>query len=182
MRHYIRARRQGATYFFTVNLQQRDGNHMLVERIKALRAAFDKVRRDHPFKVNAIVVLPEHLHAMWTLPVGDADFSVRWALIKAQFSRAITTGETVTPSRSRRRERGIWQRRFYEHMIRDDRDFHAHVDYIHWNPVKHGHVERVVDWPYSSFHWYVRNGWLPNDWASEPNVGARSMMSWTWMS
>lgn len=177
MRHYIRARRQGATYFFTVNLQQRDGNRMLVERIKELRAAFDKVRREHPFKVNAIVVLPEHLHAMWTLPVQDADFSMRWALIKAQFSRAIITEETVSPSRARRRERGIWQRRFYEHMIRDDRDFEAHVNYIHWNPVKHGHVERVSDWPYSSFHSYVRNGWLPVAWAGGSNVGARSPMS-----
>jgi putative transposase len=167
MRHYIRARRRGATYFFTVNLQQRDGNRMLVERIADLRASFEKVRREHPFKVEAIVVLPEHLHAMWTLPVEDADFSTRWALIKAQFSGAIAAGEPVSPSRARRRERGIWQRRFYEQMIRDDRDFDAHVNYIHWNPVKHGHVVRIADWPYSSFHSYVRRGCMPFDWAGE---------------
>ena len=177
MRHYIRARRQGATYFFTVNLQQRDGNRMLVERIIDLRAAFEKVRRVHPFKIDAIVVLPEHLHTIWTLPVDDADFSMRWALVKARFSRAIVAGEFVSNSRARRRERGIWQRRFYEHMIRDDRDFHAHIDYIHWNPVKHGYVERVVDWPYSSFHLYVRNGWLPGDWASESDARATSSLS-----
>ena len=177
MRHYIRARRHAATYFFTVNLQQRDGNRMLVEKIVELRAAFKKVRREHPFEVDAIVVLPDHLHAMWTLPVEDADFSMRWALVKAQFSRAIVAREPVSPSRARRRERGIWQRRFYEHVIRDDRDFHAHVDYIHWNPVKHGHVERVADWPYSSFHSYVRNGWLPIDWACESDTSTTSNSS-----
>ena len=177
MRRYIRARRHGATYFFTVNLQQRDGNRMLVESIVDLRAAFEKVRREHPFKIDAIVVLPDHLHTMWTLPVENADFSVRWALIKAQFSRVIVAGEAVPDSRARRRERGIWQRRFYEHMIRDDRDFHAHADYIHWNPVKHGHVERVVDWPYSSFHSYVRNDWLPLDWAGESVARSTSSTS-----
>jgi putative transposase len=114
---------------------------------------------------------------MWTLPVEDADFSMRWALIKAQFSRVIVAGEAVSDSRARRQERGIWQRRFYEQMIRDDRDFHAHADYIHWNPVKHGHVERVVDWPYSSFHAYVRNGWLPIDWAGESVARSTSSTS-----
>ncbi len=169
MRHYIRARVSGGTYFFTVNLAERRSNQLLVQRIDALREAFRLTRRDHPFQIDAIVVLPEHLHTMWTLPEGDADFSMRWSLIKARFSRAIEASERRSSSRMRRRERGIWQRRFYEHAIRDERDWEKHVDYIHWNPVKHGWVKRVAEWPYSSFHYFVRRGWLPLDWAALDN-------------
>jgi putative transposase len=165
MRRYIRTRTPGATWFFTANLAERKGNRLLVERIGALRAAFTATRRDHPFTINAIVVLPDHLHAIWTLPEGDSDYATRWALIKAAFSRAIEPGERISTSRERRRERGIWQRRYYEHQIRDDRDLAAHVDYIHWNPVKHRLVARVEDWPHSSFHRYVCNGLLPQSWA-----------------
>ncbi len=166
MRRYLRLRRTGATYFFTVNLQQREGNRLLIDRIDALRHAIAETRRTHPFSIDAIVVLPEHLHALWTLPIGDADYSMRWALIKAGFSRVIERGETVSASRVRRRERGIWQRRFYEHTIRDERDMKAHIDYIHWNPVKHGWVPQTADWPWSSFHRYVREGALPIDWGN----------------
>ena len=166
MRKYIRLRRPGATYFFTINLQQREGNRLLIDRIDALRHAIAETRRAHPFSIDAIVVLPEHLHALWTLPVGDADYSMRLALIKAGFSRVIARGETLSASRARRRERGIWQRRFYEHTIRDERDMKAHIDYIHWNPVKHGWVPHTADWPWSSFHRYVREGALPVDWGN----------------
>jgi putative transposase len=114
--------------------------------------------------------MPEHLHAVWTLPDGDADYSVRWSLIKARFSRALEAGERVSDSRVRRRERGIWQRRYYEHTIRDDDDLANHIDYIHWNPVKHGLVTRTFDWPHSSFHRFVRNGLLAPDWAATDDV------------
>ena len=103
-------------------------------------------------------------------PQGDADYKTRWALIKAGFSRAISPGEQRSESRAKRGERGIWQRRYWEHMIRDDRDFEQHADYIHWNPVKHGWVERVRDWPYSSFHQHVRQGIYPTNWSDEPEI------------
>ena len=170
MRRYIRAYRPGGTFFFTVNLAERSGNRLLVERIGALREGFRATRRSRPFRIEAIVVLPEHLHALWTLPEGDSDYSTSWSLIKARFSRTIESGERRSSSRLRRRERGLWQRRFYEHVIRDEGDFVRHVDYIHGNPVKHGWVERAADWPYSSFHAFVRRGWLPMDWAAPPGI------------
>ena len=134
---YRRAYHAGATYFFTVNLADRS-LRLLVDHIDALRDAVRHVRRDHPFNIIAWVVLPDHLHAIWQLPDGDADFSTRWALIKANFSRRVPTGERIRDSRRQKGERGIWQRRFWEHLIRDDRDLQIHVDYIHFNPVKHG--------------------------------------------
>jgi len=170
MRRYIRARVPGGTYFFTVNLAERFGNRLLVEKIDVLREAFRVTQRNHPFRIEAAVVLPEHLHVLWTLPEGDVDFPMRWSLIKARFSRAVETGEHRSNSRLRRRERGIWQRRYYEHAIRDADDLARHVDYIHWNPVKHGWVERVADWPYSSFHGFVKRGRLPVDWAVAESV------------
>jgi putative transposase len=175
MRRYVRARIEGGTYFFTVNLARRGGNRLLIDRIDALRDAFRATRRAHPFHIDAIVVLPEHLHAIWTLPPGDADFSVRWSLIKARFSRAVEPGERRSVSRLRRRERGVWQRRYYEHVIRDETDFARHVDYVHWNPVKHGWAARAADWPHSSFHRFVRRGWLPADWAVSEAVAALDM-------
>jgi putative transposase len=169
MTEYRRAKLEGATYFFTVNCAERHGNHLLVDSIDLLRQIFRKVKSEHPFEIDAIVVLPEHLHCIWTLPPGDADYQTRWALIKAGFSRAIPAGERQSASRIKRGERGIWQRRYWEHLIRDDQDFERHVDYIHWNPVKHGWVRRVGDWPHSSFHAYVRRGIYPADWACEPS-------------
>ncbi|MBI4964085.1 MAG: transposase [Desulfomonile tiedjei] len=167
MTEYRRAWLPGGTWFFTVNLAERLGNRLLVERIDLLRAAFRSVRLRLPFQLEAVVVLPDHLHCIWTLPPEDTDFSSRWSLIKGQFSRAIDKGERISQSRSQRGERGIWQRRFWEHLIRDDEDFNRHVDYIHWNPVKHGWVRRVGDWPHSSFHDYVRRGLYPEDWGGE---------------
>jgi putative transposase len=170
MTAYRRVNVPGATYFFTVNLAQRRGNPLLVTRIDLLRQVFRDVKERHPFMIDAIVILPDHLHTIWTLPEGDSDFKTRWSLIKAGFSRHLPAGERRSDSRMKRGERGIWQRRYWEHVIRDERDFERHVDYIHWNPVKHGWVKRVADWSYSSFHAYVRRGVYPLDWACDPET------------
>jgi len=159
----------GGSYFFTVNLANRR-LRLLTENIDLLRAAFRYTRQRHPFAIEAIVVLPDHLHTIWTMPEEDADFAVRWALIKASFSRTLRKGEPVSASRRRRRERGIWQRRYWEHTIRDEDDLGRHLDYIHFNPVKHGHVACVATWPYSSFHRMVRLGFYPESWSGDPKV------------
>lgn len=169
MRTYQRARTPGATYFFTVNLAKRHANPLLTEHIEALREAFRVTRQAHPFTIEAIVVLPEHLHCLWRLPPEDSDFSMRWRLIKAHFSRMLPPGESISASRMRKGERGIWQRRYWEHVIRDERDLQNHLDYIHYNPVKHGHVARAIDWPHSSFHRYVKRGVYPENWAGSPD-------------
>ena len=156
----------GGSFFFTVNLADRRLG-LLVEHVDYLRAAFRKVRQRHPFTVDAIVVLPDHLHAVWTLPEGDADFAMRWRQIKSGFSRSLPAVEQISRSRAAKGERGIWQRRYWEHTIRDEDDFIRHDDYVHINPLKHGHVRRVIDWPYSSFHRLVRLGIYPEDWAGD---------------
>ena len=122
MPNYKRAFVPGGTWFFTVNLAERRGNRLLVERINILREAFVHVKKNHPFVIEAIVVLPEHLHCILSLPMGDSDFSTRWGLIKAHFSRNIRKGERISESRNKRGERGLWQRRFWEHLIRDETD------------------------------------------------------------
>lgn len=155
----------GGTYFFTVAIAERSTS-LLVDRIDDLRDAFRAARMARPFAINAIVVLPDHLHCLWTLPSGDADYPVRWAHIKTEFSRRIPSGERRRASRIMKRERGLWQRRYWEHHVRDDDDFRSRVNYIHFNPVKHGLVSTVADWPYSSFHRYVRDGRLPANWAN----------------
>ena len=167
MTAYRRNLLAGGTYFFTVNLADRR-QRLLTENIECLRAAFRYTRRLHPFTIEAIVVLPDHLHAIWTMPEDDSDFAVRWALIKAGFSRALPAGEPVSVSRVRKRERGIWQRRFWEHTIRDEDDWVRHVDYIHFNPVRHGHAEHLAAWPYSSVHRMVRLGFYSANWAGQP--------------
>lgn len=164
MSNYRRPHAAGATWFSTVTLAARRGNRLLVDHVADLRRAFRTVMARHPFQVDAMVVLPEHLHCLWSLPPEDGNFATRWSLIKAGFSRALPADESRSASRLHRGERGVWQRRFWEHLIRDESDFARHVDYIHWNPVKHGHVARAVDWPHSSFHRYVREGKLPADW------------------
>ncbi|MGH6671154.1 MAG: REP-associated tyrosine transposase [Xanthobacteraceae bacterium] len=155
----------GGTFFITATLLDRR-SRVLVDRMGALRTAIRLTRRRHPFGVDAIVVLPDHLHMIMTLPDGDADFSIRWSLIKRRFTGAVTSAGMQLP-RHANGEAALWQRRFWEHTIRDDRDFERHVDYIHFNPVKHGLVRRVCEWPRSSFHRYVRLGVLPRDWAGE---------------
>lgn len=167
MTQYRRMHTKGATYFFTVNCAKRGNNSVLVENIERLRQSFRKIKRKHPFTIDAIVILPEHLHCIWTLPANDSDYPTRWGLIKAHFSRGIPKGEKRSLSRQLRGERGIWQRRYWEHQIRGDQDYQRHVDYIHWNPVKHGWVNQPSEWPYSSFHAFVRQGILPSDWAGK---------------
>ncbi|MFH1341568.1 MAG: transposase [Pseudomonadota bacterium] len=156
----------GGSFFFTVNLAERR-LHLLTQHIDELRGAFRETRQRHPFAIDAMVVLPDHLHAIWTLPEGDADFATRWRLIKSTFSRSLPSGERISDSRAAKGERGIWQRRYWEHTIRDEDDFARHIDYVHINPVKHGLVPRASDWPYSSFHRMVKLGIYPEDWAGD---------------
>jgi len=156
----------GGSFFFTANLADRR-QRPLTDHIGSLREAFRYVAGRHAFTIDAIVILPDHLHAIWTLPKGDIDYSLRWRLIKTTFSRALPAGEAVSNSRKSKGERGIWQRRYWEHTLRDENDLVRHVDYIHFNPVKHGYVTRVSDWPHSSFHRMVREGVLPGDWAGD---------------
>lgn len=137
---------------------------MLVDRIDGLRVALGTVKRTHPFCVDAMVILPEHLHAIWTLPPGDDDYSGQWRQIKALFTRSLAANERRM-ARNPNGEYDLWQRRFWEHTTRDEEDLRRHVGYIHFNPVKHGQVARVSDWPYSTFHRYVRLGMYPLDWA-----------------
>jgi putative transposase len=125
---------------------------------------YKSVQERNPFETIAICVLPDHLHALWALPEGDSNFAMRWSLLKSGFSRGLTVEMPRSASKVARRERGIWQRRYWEHAIRDDRDLERHVDYIHFNPVKHGYVTKVTDWPHSSFHRFVSRGILPEDW------------------
>jgi putative transposase len=166
MTDYRRNFLAGGSFFFSVNLAERH-SRLLTDHIDKLRTAFRKTRWHHPFTIDAMVVLPDHLHTVWTLPEGDADFATRSRLIKSAFSRSLATGERVSDSRAAKGERGIWQRRYWEHTIRDGNDFARHADYIHINPVKHRLVTRVSDWPYSSFHRMVKLGVYPGDWAGD---------------
>jgi putative transposase len=146
----------------------------LVERIDVLRTAFRSGRARHPFHLEAAVILPDHLPCVGTLGPGDTGFSPRWSLIKGHFSRAIEKGERISQSRTKRGERGLWQRLCWEHHIRHQADFNRHVDYVHWNPVKHGWVRRVADWPHSSFHAFRRRGIYSEDCGREnvPSIAA----------
>jgi putative transposase len=171
MPNYRRAWLKGGTYFFTVNLHKRHNNDLLVRHIDLLREVVRDVRVNYPFIIHGWVVLPDHLHCVIELPHDDDDFAIRWKLIKSNFSRRIEKTEWRSAVRERRGERGIWQRRFWEHLIRDERDFQTHMDYVHINPVKHGLVSRVQDWPYSTFHLLVKDGTYPVDWGGD-TVGA----------
>jgi putative transposase len=153
----------GGTYFFTVTLADRRAS-FLVDHIGALRGAFRTTRNERPFMIDAIVILPDHLHTILPLPAEDADFAGRWRRIKSLFTRAAAAFDTPV-KRNQKGEYALWQRRFWEHTIRDEGDFARHADYIHYNPVKHGLVAQVRDWPHSSFHRYVRSGILDEHWA-----------------
>jgi putative transposase len=166
MPNYRRAFVPGGCWFFTVNLLERRQT-LLVDHIATLREAVAKTRQSQPYRIDAFVVLPDHLHAIWTLPPGDADFSTRWRLIKSRFARALPKHERLSSVRVARNERGIWQRRFWEHLIRDEADYARHVEYCYINPVKHGLVTKVRDWPHSSFHRDVRAGIVAEDWAGD---------------
>jgi putative transposase len=164
---YIRSFVPGGTFFFTVTLENRSST-MLTDEIETLRRAYKRVKNDLPFDSVAVCVLPDHLHTIWALPQGDGDYSGRWQRLKRLFASGFPPALDRSPSKVRKREKSIWQRRYWEHQIRDEADLLRHVDYIHFNPVKHGLVKRVKDWPFSSFHRYVREDWLPEDWADEP--------------
>jgi len=174
MPNYRRANIEGACYFFTVNTLRRQPI-LVDEPIRiALRKAIEAVRVGLPFTIDAWVLLPDHLHCLWTLPRGDADFATRWKLIKTKVTQQCGSSffrdEFITARRSKKGQGSIWQNRYWEHQIRDDNDFEQHANYIHWNPVKHGYVERVADWPYSSFHRYVQIGIYPCDWATGTDI------------
>jgi len=162
---YRRHRVAGATYFFTVNLLDRR-SRLLTERIGILRQAVSRVRILMLFHIDAWVVLPEHMHCLWTLSEGDGNFPKRWQAIKMAFSRSVTPGKPLSTSRRARGERGIWQRRYWEHTVRDDREYASHMDCIHFNPVKHGLAASAAEWEFSSFRSCVRQGLYPAEWTS----------------
>ncbi|MEX2523393.1 MAG: transposase [Gammaproteobacteria bacterium] len=163
MPNYRRVRMPGGCFFFTVVIRGR--KPILVDNISLLRNAFRKIIKRYPFHIDGIVVLPDHMHCIWTLPPDDDDYISRWRLIKSEFTRHFPFSETVSASRMRKDERGIWQRRFWEHLIRDEHDYRRHMDYIHYNPVKHGYVNRPAEWPYSSFRQCVKRGTYDEGWA-----------------
>ncbi len=169
---YRRARIEGGTFFFTVVTFYRQRILCTPENVVLLRSIFRETMQRHPFSIDAFVLLPDHLHCIWTLPQGEADFSTRWRLIKSNFSRRCSkeTNLVNAASRAKKGEQAIWQRRFWEHMIRDGDDYRGHVEYIHYNPVKHGMVKAPIDWEYSSFHSYVRDGIYDRRWASTTSI------------
>ena len=171
MSRYRRSLAAGGTFFFTATLADRR-SRLLVEHIERLRHAWRITQSRYPFETIAVCILPDHLHAVWSLPDGDADFGRRWSAIKRLFSSGLCAAPTRSASKIAKREKGIWQRRFWEHQILDDVDLERHVDYVHFNPVKHGLVGRVSAWPYSSFHRHVARGVLPKDWAAGESAAA----------
>jgi putative transposase len=170
MPNYRRAFVPGGCWFFTVNLLDRRQT-LLVDHVMALREAVAATQQIHDFEIGAFVALPDHLHAIWKLPTGDCDFSTRWRLIKTRFAKTLPREERRSAVRVARNERGIWQRRFWEHLIRDEADHTRHVEYCWINPLKHGLVTRVRDWPHSSFHRDVRAGLVSIDWGGEVDTG-----------
>ncbi|WP_040296969.1 REP-associated tyrosine transposase [Alcanivorax hongdengensis] len=158
MPNYRRNYVPGGSYFFTVNLNDRRQD-LLTRHWPLLRRAIQAVQGCHPFRLDALVVLPDHLHTVWTLPEGDADFSSRWRAVKSRFSKALAG------------DRPIWQPRFWEHTLKDEGSYRRHLDYVHRNPVKHGWVRRVRDWPYSTFHRYVEKGVYSLDWMGGAGQG-----------
>ena len=174
MSRYRRATTSNASYFFTV-VTYRRRPILCDEAIRhTLRAAIEMVRVKRPFVIDAWVLLPDHLHCIWTLPEGDADFSTRWMMIKRAVALASKEDyhrpDWITASKRKHRESTLWQRRFWEHQIRSEEDFSRHVDYIHFNPVKHGHVQLATDWPYSTLHRFVRDGMYLAHWSGTPDM------------
>ena len=177
MPNYRRSQTEGGTYFFTVNTLQRQPFLVAADVREALREAIKEIRVSFPFAIDAWVLLPDHLHCLWTLPPGDADFATRWRIIKTRVTQGcgkrLMRDEYLTARRKHKLQGSLWQNRYWEHQIRDEGDFDRHADYIHWNPVKHGYVKVVANWQYSSFHQYVKEGVYPCDWASgEEEIGA----------
>jgi len=171
MSNYLRTNTPGACYFFTV-VTFRRRNILTDDECRVwLRDAVVNTRKRYPFMIDAWVLLPDHIHCIWTLPENDSDFSVRWNGIKRRFTQSAKhrfhKPEWINASKQKHREGAIWQRRFWEHQIRDDNDYQRHLDYIHYNPVKHGLVQSVKEWPHSTFHRYVNQGIYPSNWGSE---------------
>jgi putative transposase len=167
----------GGCYFFTLVTFMREKILTREDNVQLLRDGIRRVKRVHPFHIDAFVLLPDHLHCIWTLPAGDADFSLRWRLIKSDFTRRCKDRSRHAPlgSRRRKKERAVWQRRFWEHQLRDDRDFTHHVEYIHYNPVRHKYAAAPEDWPFSSFHKYVRQGKYARTWGAGDNLKLKEM-------
>lgn len=170
MPNYRRAYVRGATYFFTVVTYERHPIFRDERAVALLRDSFESVRLAYPFIVDSVVALPDHLHCIWRLPENDADFSERWRRIKARFSRkyAESTWGNISESMHRKKEKGIWQRRFWEHLIRNQEDLNRHRDYIHYNPVKHKLVDSPRKWKHSSFQRFVERGFYPEEWGQTP--------------
>jgi putative transposase len=167
---YRRAKISGASYFFTIVTHQRQPIFTTAEIIALFETSVSRIKARHPFDIDAVVILPDHIHTIWTLPGGDADFPRRWRLIKEAFTKPFVRAHGARPrnaSRLAKNEQAIWQRRYWEHVIRDDDDFAAHVDYIHFNPVRHGFVSAARDWPYSSFAAWVERGVYEPSWGSD---------------
>lgn len=160
---YRRNRVAGGTYFFTVTLLDRRSD-VLVRHIDELRESFRLTKNKKPFKIEGVVILPDHIHAIFTLPENDDDYPGRWKSIKSMFTRRLVK-RGLSLKRNEKGEYDLWQRRYWEHTIRDEEDMQRHLDYIHFNPVKHGLVEQVIEWPYSSFHRYVNLEILESEWA-----------------
>ncbi len=169
---YKRSNTPGATYFFTVVTHERRKILCLGENPQLLKKALETVKDRHPFTIDAIVLLPDHLHCIWTLPTDDDDFSNRWMLIKSAFTRTCQNPFQSVASKSKvmKRERNVWQRRFWEHQIRDDEDRQRHADYIHYNPAKHGYASSPLAWRYSSFHRYVKAGVYYPEWGLKDRI------------
>jgi putative transposase len=169
MPNYRRLRQPGGTFFFTLVTFERQCLFDSDESRRLLHAAIAAVKSESPFSIDGCVLLPDHLHAIWTLPGGDSDYSVRWGKIKKLFTTSFLEAggvdRVVSQSRMANHRRGVWQRRFWEHCIRDDRDYTQHLAYIHFNPVKHGYVGCPHSWPYSSFHRHVQLGNVDQDWS-----------------
>ena len=167
MSQYIRARQPGGTYFFTVVTHQRQPLLASAEMVERLRQAFRQVMARRPFAVEAMVILPDHLHCLWRLPSDDVNYSERWRQIK----RFLSIGVGV--DKNQRGEKALWQRRYWEHVVRDEKDWRRHCDYIHYNPVKHGYVTRPSDWPHSSFARAVAQGRYEPGWGEDapPGIG-----------
>ncbi len=169
---YKRSIEKGATFFFTVVTHKRRKILCHESNVALLREAFQTVKGRHPFTIDAFVLMPDHLHCIWTLPENDNNFSMRWRQIKSHFSRHCLDEfkEPQTTVNQRRGEQSIWQHRYWEHQIRDDGDFIRHVEYIHYNPVKHGLTQAPKLWPHSSFHRYVQQGQYHIDWGADSKI------------
>jgi len=163
---YRRAFVPGGSYFFTVVTERRQKIFIDDKNVEILRQAFKNVMKKYPFTIDAAVILPEHLHFVWTLPSNDTDFSTRWRLIKTWFTKHCEYESIIKLNNSQitRDEKNIWQHRYWEHLLRDELDFEQHINYVHYNPVKHGYVSKPIDWEYSSFYKYVEENIISSNW------------------